>query len=380
MYANECQDSPKVERNARVIDMRSDTFSLPTEKMRHAMAEAVVGDDVFQEDPTVNALQKRAAELFGKESALLVSSGTMGNLISVLVHCRERGSEAIVGDKCHIFKYEQGGISQFGGVHVKAIPTLADGTFLLEDIVTSIRTDDIHFPRTKVLCLENTHNGCGGKVLPLAYLDKVTAFARANGIPAIHMDGARIFNAAIALKVPVSRLVQNVDSVTFCLSKGLCAPVGSVIVGTTSFVAEARRVRKALGGGMRQAGHLAAAGLVALEEMVDRLEEDHRRAHHFARSIAALQSPFFTADVTATHSNMVRIEFPTDHVTAEVFCKRVGSVTDAEERDLGQTFVVVRLFPVGKNAARAVICNNLTDADVQMAISKISYYADELKN
>ncbi|OQV25975.1 putative low-specificity L-threonine aldolase 2 [Hypsibius exemplaris] len=365
--------------NTRVVDMRSDTVSMPTDEMRQAMAEAVVGDDVYLEDPTVTALEIKAAEMFGKESALFVPSGTMGNLISVMIHCQERGSEAIVGDKCHIFKYEQGGISQFGGIHVKVIPNLKDGTFLLDDVMTSIRTDDIHYPRTKVLCLENTHNICGGKVLPLAYIDKITQFARKHGIPSVHMDGARIFNAAAALNVPVSRILENVDSVSCCLSKGLCAPVGSIIAGTDRFVSEARRLRKALGGGMRQVGHLAAAGLISLEKMVLRLVEDHRRAQHLAQSIAALKSPFFTVDLPGTHSNIVMIDLQTDRVPPEVFCKRLVSVTDAEKTHLGQS-VLVRLFPFGNHVARAVICNNLTDEDIDLAIGKLQYFAQELQH
>jgi threonine aldolase len=191
------------------------------------------------------------------------------------------------------------------------------------------------------------------------------------------MDGARIFNAAVALKVPVSRLLRDVDTVSSCLSKGLCAPVGSVIAGTDQFISEARRLRKALGGGMRQVGHIAAAGLVALEKMVNRLEDDHRRAQHLARSIAALKSPFFTVDVAGTHTNIVMVDLQTDRVPPAKFCQRLVAVTEAEKLDLGQT-VLVRMFPFGTSVARAVISNNLNDEDVELVITKLRYFAHEL--
>ena len=208
---------------------------------------------------------------------------------------------------------------------------------------------------------------------------QITSFARDSGIPAVHMDGARIFNAAVALNAPVSRLLQNVDSVSACLSKGLCSPVGSVIAGTDQFIAEARRLRKALGGGWRQVGHLAAAGLISLNHMVGRLAEDHRRAQHLARSIAAVKSPFFRVDMAGIHTNIVLIDLHTDRVTPEVFCKRLATVTPAEKAELGHRSVLVRLFPFGNHVARAVICNNLTDEDIDLAVTKLQYYAYELQ-
>lgn len=213
-------DGGNVDSTIKIVDLRSDTVTQPTPEMRHAMANAIVGDDVYLEDPTVKELESTAAEMLGKENALLVPSGTMGNLISVMIHCQEKGSEVLLGDRSHIFLYEQGGISQFGGIHARTIPNLKSGTFLLQDLATKIRSDDIHYPRTKVLCLENTHNACGGKVLPLNFLEKVLKIAKNSGIPAVHMDGARLFNAAIALKVPARRLLENVDSTSVCLSKG----------------------------------------------------------------------------------------------------------------------------------------------------------------
>ena len=286
------------------IDLRSDTVTLPTEKMRQAMANAEVGDDVYGEDPTVNRLQAMAAERLGKEAGLFVASGTMGNLIAVLAHCG-RGDEAIMGDCAHTFVYEGGGTAALGGVHPHTIPNQPDGTLLLEDIRHAVREDDPHFPRSRLLILENTQNKCGGLSLSRDYMLEAAAVARESRL-AVHLDGARLFNAAVDQGVPAVDLVDMVDSVTFCLSKGLCAPVGSVLCGTKDFIAEAVRIRKQLGGGMRQAGILAAAGIVALEEMVDRLAEDHAHAKTLAEGLAKIEG--IRLDKGSPNTNMVYIE------------------------------------------------------------------------
>ena len=284
------------------IDLRSDTVTKPTPEMRAAMAAAEVGDDVFQEDPTINRLQEMAAERMGKEAGLFVPSGTMGNLAAVLAHCG-RGDEVILGNLGHTFLFEGGGIAALGGVHSYVLPTQPDGTLALEDIRAAIRNpDDPHFPITRLITLENTHNRCGGVPLPAEYMDQVRQLANETGLK-IHLDGARIFNAAAALGVPAARLVAAADSVTFCLSKALCAPVGSVLCGSKDFIARARRIRKQLGGGMRQAGVLAAAGIVALETMVDRLVEDHCRAARLAERLAAV--PGLKLEHAVPPSNMV---------------------------------------------------------------------------
>ena len=270
----------------RIVDLRSDTVTLPSDPMREAMFHAELGDDVFGEDPTVNRLEQMAAERVGKEAALLVVSGTMGNLASILTHCR-RGEEAILGDRAHTFIYEAGGISALGGIHPHTVPNQPDGTLRLEDIEAAIRPDNVHFPRTRLICLENTHNRCYGAPLSPEYMAAVGQLARRHNL-AIHLDGARIFNAAAALGVDVRELTRHVDSLSFCLSKGLAAPVGSVICASKTFIAEARRARKVLGGGMRQAGVLAAAGIVALDTMIDRLREDHDNAMRLARGIARI--------------------------------------------------------------------------------------------
>ena len=270
----------------RTVDLRSDTTTLPTDEMRQAISASELGDDVFQGDPTVNKLQDLAAQRMGKEAALLVPSGTMANLASILTHCG-RGAEVILGNRAHTYKYEKGGISAYGGIHSSQIPNQDDGTMQLEDIRDAIRGIDDHFPVTKLICLENTHNVCSGAPLSVAYTKEVANLARAHNIK-LHIDGARIFNAAVALGVDVQDLVEDADSMSFCMSKGLAAPVGSIICGSNDFIDQARGIRKGLGGGMRQAGIIAAAGIVALETMVDRLQEDHTNARLLADGIADL--------------------------------------------------------------------------------------------
>lgn len=283
------------------IDLRSDTVTHPTPAMREAMAQAQVGDDVYGEDPTVNRLQEMAAELTGKEAALFVASGTMGNLAAILSHCG-RGDEVIVGDKSHTFLYEAGGISALGGIHSCQLPNQPDGALSLEHLQAAIRADDPHQPPTRLIALENTHNRCGGSVLSVAYTRQVGEFARQKGL-ILHLDGARLFNAAAALGVPARQLAEPAHSVTFCLSKALCAPVGSLLCGSRSFIDRAVRMRKQLGGGMRQAGILAAAGIVALESMAPRLGEDHARAARLASGLRDV--PGMQLDSGTPHTNMV---------------------------------------------------------------------------
>ena len=269
------------------IDLRSDTVTKPTPEMREAMAEAEVGDDVYMDDPTVNSLQEKAAEMLGKEDSLFVPSGTMGNLLALLVHC-QRGDEVIVGDKSHIYVNEAGGMSALGGIHPRPIKNQADGTLALDEIVASIQSEDVHHTITRLICLENTQNACGGVVLSKEYIESVGKIARENNL-SFHIDGARIFNAAAALNISVSELVASADSVTFCLSKGLVAPVGSMLVGSKKFIARARHLRKMLGGGMRQAGVLAAAGMISLEKMSARLGQDHTRAKKLFEGLKQVQ-------------------------------------------------------------------------------------------
>jgi len=283
------------------IDLRSDTVTQPTPAMREAMARAEVGDDVYGEDPTINRLQEMAAEKMGKEAGLFVPSGTMGNLAAILTHC-QRGDEVILGNKAHTFLFEAGGISALGGVHSCQLPNLPDGTLALEDIGEAIRPDNPHDPITRLVALENTQNRCGGVALSGEYTRAVADLAHEHGLN-VHVDGARIFNAAAAQGVPAKELVAKVDSVTFCLSKALCAPVGSVLCGSKEFIQRALRARKILGGGMRQAGILAAAGIVALETMVERLKEDHLRARRLAKGLGTIQG--LLMDPGTPYTNMV---------------------------------------------------------------------------
>lgn len=282
-----------------IIDLRSDTVTKPTPAMREAMYRAEVGDDVFGEDPTINRLEQMASEKLGREAALFVASGTMGNLVAIFSQC-ERGDEVILGDRCHTFLFEQGGLAALGGITSRPITNQYDGTLQLEDIEEAIRGDDIHFPHSRLVCLENTHNECNGNPLTADYTQKVVFSSHSKGLN-VHLDGARIFNAAAALKVDVMDLVRGVDSVMFCLSKGLCAPVGSLLCGSADFIDQARRMRKLMGGGMRQAGILAAAGIVALEQMADRLAEDHARAKRLAEGLMQIPG----VEVAPTTTNMV---------------------------------------------------------------------------
>jgi threonine aldolase len=286
-----------------MIDLRSDTVTLPTAAMRKAVFEAEVGDDVYGEDPTVNRLQELAAEMVGKEAAMLVPSGTMGNQIAVLTHCRP-GTEVIMEADSHIYYYEAAAASVFAGVQPRPLPGRR-GSLPAELVEWAIREDDIHLPPTSLICLENTHNRAGGTVVPLEDMQAVYEVARRHNLP-VHLDGARIFNASVASGLPAQEFTACTNSVQFCLSKGLGAPVGSILAGSRSFIDEARRWRKRLGGGMRQAGIFAAAGIVALETMVERLAEDHANARLLADGLAALKGIEFNPDDVDTNIVIVR--------------------------------------------------------------------------
>ena len=305
----------------KTIDLRSDTVTLPTEEMREAIYRAELGDDVFGDDPTVNRFERMAAERVGQEAALLVVSGTMGNLVSILTHCG-RGAEVILGDRCHTSVYEAGGISALGSVHPRTVPNQPDGTLRLEDIEAAIRPDNVHFPRTRLVCLENTHNRCDGAPLTVQYTAQVVELAHRHKL-AVHLDGARIVNAAVALGVDVKELTGGVDSLSFCLSKGLAAPVGSVVCGSKSFIAEARRTRKVLGGGMRQAGIIAAAGIVALDKMIDRIHEDHDNAIRLARGIARIDG--LSIDLARVQTNILYFDVTRNGLTGEELAKQLGA-------------------------------------------------------
>jgi threonine aldolase len=298
------------------IDVRSDTVTWPTVSMRKAMAKARVGDDVYEEDPTVIVLERLGAERMGKECGLFVPSGTMGNLVAILSHCG-RGDEVILGDISHSFVYEAGGMSALGGVFPHTLPNQPDGKLDLDAIRMAIRTENVHFPKTRLVILENTHNRCGGAVLDATYTQQVADIAHQAGFP-LHLDGARIFNAAVALNVEAKTLAAPADSITFCLSKALCAPVGSVLCGTNEFIGLARRIRKQAGGGMRQAGILAAAGIIAIKEMVDHLKDDHRRARELAEGISCIEGLYLDAGMPPTNMVYVSLKNDVDLSTEEI--------------------------------------------------------------
>jgi threonine aldolase len=300
------------------IDLRSDTVTRPTEAMYAAIATAPVGDDVMGEDPTVRRLEEAAAARLGKEAGLLLPSGTMANLAALMAHTR-RGDEVILEAESHIFYYEAAGMAVAGSLMPRTLSG-HHGALDPDEVAAAIRTEDVHFPRTGLVCLENTHNRAGGTVISLEQTRAVCAAAHAAGVP-VHVDGARIFNAALALRVHAAALVADADSAMFSLSKGLSAPVGSVLVGSTAFIAAARRARKLLGGGMRQAGILAAAGLVALEQMVDRLGEDHAHARLLAERLAAV--PGVAVDLATVQTNIVNFRTAPSGLEAPGFAARL---------------------------------------------------------
>ena len=290
------------------IDLRSDTVTKPTPEMREAMAEAEVGDDVYGDDPTLNRLEALAADMLGKDAAVFVPSGTMGNLIALLVHC-QRGDEVILGDKSHIYLNEAGGMAALGGIQPHPLKNRKNGSLALDEIRASIRPEDVHQPITRLICLENTQNACGGVPLSLEYTRQVSELAHEHNL-FLHIDGARIFNAATALNVNVRDLAASADSVMFCLSKGLASPIGSMLVGTNKFIKRARHIRKMLGGGMRQVGIVAAAGIISLEVMSKRLNDDHLRARKLADGLKKIKGIILDDDTGAT--NMIYFNLADD--------------------------------------------------------------------
>ena len=333
------------------IDLRSDTLTQPTEGMRKAMAEAEVGDDVFSEDPTVNRLEKSAAEHMGKEAAVFVPSGTMGNLISMLSHCN-RGDEVILGDQSHIFLNEVAGIAALGGIHPHIVLNQPDGTLDLETVEKKIRSSDLHYPPTRLLALENTHNYCMGSPIQPEYMQKASALAKKHNLK-IHVDGARIFNAAVALEVNVKDLVTDVDSVMFCLSKGLSAPVGSVVCGNKEFINKARKLRKMVGGGMRQSGHMAAAGIIALNELVKTLKKDHYNAQFLAKGLSRLKGIILDPKLIKTNIIFFRIKH--DKINADMFLKKM--------EDQG-----IKILAIQPGLFRAVLHREISESQVERVI------------
>ena len=339
------------------IDLRSDTVTLPTKEMREAISNAELGDDVFQEDPTINNLEKLAAKKFNKEAAIFLPSGTMANLVAVLTHCN-RGDEVILGDESHTFLYEAGGISSFGGVHSRQLKNHNDGTIHLNDIKNAIRKKDVHFPPSRLICLENTHNRCFGMPLEINYVNEVADIAKNNDMY-VHIDGARIFNAAVATGSTVADLTKNVDTVSFCLSKGLSAPSGSLLCGNKKFIYKARFNRKALGGGMRQAGILAAAGIVAIDNMSSKIIEDHRNAKALADGIAKIDGIIIETEKIKTNIIYFKLDHP------KVNSKSLLDIMNKKN---------IRFFELGPNWFRLVTHSGISKENIDYVISEFDSF------
>lgn len=337
----------------KIIDLRSDTVTKPTPEMRRAMFEAEVGDDVYGEDPTVNRLEAEAAAMLGKEAALFVPTGSQGNQLAIMTHT-SRGDEVIVDADSHVYFYEVAGIAALSGCQARPLKSRR-GALDPDEVEAAIRGENVHYPTTSLVCVENTHNRSGGCVVPTENVQAVAAVARRYGL-AVHMDGARIFNAAVALGQPVSQLAAPVDSVMFCLSKGLAAPVGSMLVGSRDFIQRARRNRKLLGGGMRQAGILAAAGLLSLQTMVPRLAEDHANARRLAEGLLDLST--VAIDMETVQTNMVVVEIRDPRWDGPTLAGALGRAG-------------VPANSTGPRRIRLVTHNDVTSADIADAIDRI---------
>lgn len=339
-------------RSMKIVDLRSDTITLPTREMMEAVQEAELGDDVFGEDPTMNKLEKMAASRMGKEKALFVTSGTQGNVVSMLTHTHH-GDEVIMEAQSHVFLYEVGAMAALGGLMAHPVPG-HNGVLRPEDVETAIRGENIHFPKTQLLCVENTHNNAGGIAVTPQEMKALAAVVKPRGIR-MHLDGARVFNAAIALNTDVKNLTKEADSVMFCLSKGLSAPVGSMVCGSEAYIERARKVRKMLGGGMRQAGILAACGIVALEKMVDRLREDHANARALAEGLAEMKG--ISIDMEKVQTNILVFD-----VSGLGGSQKV--VSELEKKG-------VRCLPRDETHIRMVTNRMVSAEDIDRALEKI---------
>ena len=338
------------------IDLRSDTVTKPSAEMRQAMADAEVGDDVYGEDPSINKLQQKAADLLGKEAGLLMASGTMSNLVAALTHCK-RGDEIIMGDQAHMFWNESAGASALAGAQLRLVPNDPQGRIDLDDLKNAIRPKgNVHMPPTTLICLENTHNRCSGGVLTPDDTKRVADIAHDAGAK-VHLDGARLFNASVSLEVPPAALVQDVDDVSFCLSKALSCPVGSVLCGSNEFIEGAHKWRKMVGGGMRQAGVLAAAGLVALDNMVERLADDHSNAKRLAEGLANIEG--ISVDPTSIQTNIVIFEV----------AESAGNANDVINALADEGVLVT--YP-GQQSLRMVTHRHISASDIDEALSRVA--------
>ena len=371
MYYEECSSGNLTinNKNAVVVDLRSDTLTKPTNGMRDAMFSAEVGDDVYGEDPTAKKLEERAAEIVGMEAAIFVSSGTMGNLIAIMNHCDVRGSEAYCGESAHCLQHEQSGASQIAGVSLQPLRNNPDGTFDISELQSKLRKDRDHEAISKLVLVENTIDG---KIVPQDWIDELVIFCKEHNLK-LHMDGARLWNASVGSGRPAKEIVSGFDSVTFCLSKGLGAPVGSLLCGSKQFIINARRVRKVLGGGMRQIGILAAAGLVALEDVIPILHNDHKRASLFASAIEEIQSPVLSVDLSTVQTNMVFVKVDTNVVSASKFACLLREINDDDENQ-----VVVKCLALNDSFVRFVFYHEITDSQLRLTVQKIRHVLKKL--
>jgi len=345
----------------KVVDLRSDTVTLPTEEMLEAIKSAKLGDDVFREDPTVNRLEEMAAQRMGKKSALLVTSGTQANLVSILSHTK-RGDEVILETDSHTYNFEVGGLSAIGGLLAKPLRGEM-GVLDPRDVEKAVSPKDVHHPDTTLVCLENTHNLTGGTVVSPPQIEAIWNVAEKHGLK-VHMDGARIFNAAIALNIDVKELTRHVDSVMFCLSKGLSCPIGSVVAGNQEFIERARKWRKMLGGGMRQAGIIAAPGIIALEKMIDRLKDDHRNARILAEKLAKTDG--ISINLETVQTNMIVFDVRNLGVTATQFTQKLSEQG-------------VKSLPRSETAIRMVTHRGIEEEDIEYAVESIDKVVSSMR-
>lgn len=364
----------------RVVDLRSDTVTKPSSQMREVIANAEVGDDVFGEDPTVKELENYFAKLVQKDCALFVPTATMANLIAIMCHCWQRGAEVLLGDQSHIHLFEQGGIATIANVHSRTLTNKCDGTFSIDELKSKIRTNvDSHVPNTTLICLENTHNVCNGSPLPIDFIDDVCRIAKQHNI-AVHVDGARLLNASAKTGESPDRIVKNCDSVTLCLSKGLGCPAGSLIAGSRQFINRAIRCRKVLGGGMRQSGVLAAAGIWALKTNVDRMKDDHKHALMIAKAIANKANSNIIIDPNVVQTNIAYVDVNPLWMTAPQFSSRLKIVSNEEKSKLGDRCVIIKMDPESNTKLRFVTHLDISYEDTLLAIQKLEFVIDNEGN
>lgn len=359
------------------IELRSDTFTKPSKGMLEAMCKAEVGDSIYDEDPTITLLEKTTAEFFGKEASLFMPSGTMANLVAAMVHCNERSSEMIIGDKSHINLWEQGGVSQIGGIYTRQIKTLEDGTYDLDELETMLPSlDDRCVGNVKMVATENSHNWCGGRIVPLEFFTKLGKLLRERNVK-LHVDGSRIATVAVASGIDVKTWVKDCDSINFCFSKACGAPVGSILIGEKSFIQQAVRVRQSLGGGMRQAGVLAACCLYGLERLEENLKKDLANAKRLAEGIHSLRGDgVFSIDYANIDTNIVNMKITQDKLTSAEVIERLQRITKEEKEQLKKS-IILKVGEYDKTTARLLTHLDVNADEIELALLKLKFVSAE---